>query len=300
MNIKTIAKKWVNIIHSHIADDTYNIGIVSHSDEILKCSSMPPIKWLNHPYTDRWFADPFIVSEDENTFTIFVETYYFDVRKGALGVIVAEKIGFRLLSYKDILVLPTHLSFPCYYYENGDLYVYPENSKSGSNSLYRYDNQSGGLFKIGVQADYPWTDAAIITDDHKWITTTYSGDCNGNICHVFFYDDKLNKYNYKHDIQFSENIARGAGLPFKTEDGRLIRPAQNCNGGYGRGLVFQEVIIDGDRMTLKEINRLYPNDKKYNIGLHTYNRFGNVAIVDGYYGPSKWGKWFWDKLRKLM
>ena len=85
-----------------------------------------------------------------------------------------------------------------------------------------------------------------------------------------------------------------------TADGRLIRPAQNCNNGYGLGLVFQEVTIEDDKLILKEINRLYPNDKKYDIGLHTYNRFGNVAIVDGYHNPSKFGVWCWNQIKRFI
>lgn len=300
MNIKKTIRKWINLFHSHFADDVYNIGIVPHSDDILTCTSMPAIKWLSHTFNDRWFADPFIVAEDTDTYTIFVETYYYDVRKGAIGVIVADKKDFKLQSYKDILVLSTHLSFPCYYYENGELFVYPENSNSGNNTLYRYDWQKQELIKIAVQCNYPWTDAAIMSDDRKWITTTYRQDCNRNICHVFFYDDFNKRYIHKHDIVLLDNTARGAGLPFMTVDGRLIRPAQNCNNGYGLGLVFQEMTIDDDKLILKEINRLYPNDKKYDTGLHTYNRFGNVAIVDGYQSPSKFGVWCWSHIRKVI
>lgn len=300
MHIKSIIKKRLNLFHSRYADTIYNIGIIPHSDEILSAKEMPTIKWIKHQYDDRWFADPFIVSEDEKTYTIFVETYYYDVRKGSLGMIIADKKDFRLVEYKDILVLSTHLSFPCYYYENDILYVYPENSRSGCNTLFHFDFEKKELVKDRVLCEDPLTDAVVMTSDHKWLTATYSRDCNGANCHVYCYDDISRKYIHKHDIHFSDNTARGAGLPFITKDGRHIRPAQDCNGGYGVGLVFQEIGFDGDKLMLKELNRIKPNDKKYNIGLHTYNRFGSVAIVDGYYGPTKWGKWVFNQIKKMM
>lgn len=298
MSIKDKIKKNINIFHSRYADAVYNIGIIPHSDDILIAREMPPIKWLIHGYNDRWFADPFIVAEDEQTYTIFVETYFYDIRRGTIGLIVADKRNFRLLSYKTILYLSTHLSFPCYFYEDGKLYVYPENSRSGCNTLYRFNPETEYLDKVKVQSDLPLTDAVAITTEHQYLTTTYSQDCNGNQCHVLKYDGT--KYVEVDIIYMSDNSARGAGLPFQTFDGRIIRPAQNCNGGYGVGLVFQEVNLKDGKFYLKEINRLSPNDRKYNIGLHTYNHFGDVAIVDGYYEPNKFVEWAFKKVIKLI
>ena len=74
-----------------------------------------------------------------------------------------------------------------------------------------------------------------------------------------------------------DRTARGAGDVFKMGD-KLIRPAQINNDQYGEGLVFQEVIINNDNLTLKEVNRIKP--PKGAIGLHTFNSYKGIYVVD--------------------
>lgn len=299
MGLRSAIRKELNLFHSKYADTTYNIGIVEHSDRILEADTMPRIKWLKHNFKDRWFADPFIIAEDNKCFKILVESYFYKERVGKIGLIVADKQTFSLLRYKTVLDLPTHLSFPCWYSLQGRIFVYPENSRSGCNTLYVYDDNNETLDFVCVQCNRPLTDAVIVSDDRKTMLSTYSEDCNGNICRIL---SKMgDKYEETATITVSDNSARGAGLTFVTGDGRVIRPAQDCNGGYGVGLVFQEISFDTEgKPLLKEINRLKPNDPVYNVGLHTYNRFGDVAIVDGYYNPPEWGVRLFKMIQKLM
>lgn len=299
MSLRSTLRKGLNIFHSKYADTIYNIGIVEHSDDILKSEVMPEIKWLKHNFKDRWFADPFIISEDEKYFKILVETYFYRERIGRIGLVVADKSTFSLLRYKTVLELPTHLSFPCWYYSDGRIYVYPENSRSGCNTLYVFDDANETLAPVCVQCKKPLTDAVIVSDDRKTMLSTYSADCNGNVCRIL--SRTGDNYEEIASIVMKDNSARGAGLPFITNDGRSIRPAQDCNGGYGVGLVFQEITFGTDgKLALQEINRLKPNDPVYNVGLHTYNRFGDVAIVDGYYNPPEWGVRLFKIIRKLI
>lgn len=287
MKLVSIIIKIINFIYSYLTDTKYHIGIIPHSDEILKTGNMPKIKWLTHHYKDRWFADPFIIDEDINSYKILVETYFYNTRKGVIGLIIADKESFRLKSYKTILDLKTHLSFPNYYYDgNKNLYVYPENSASGYCKLYKFNYKTEVLELESILCDLPLIDAAFITQDRKLMTATISPNGNGSECHIL--SKNGNKYSDAGIIYTAKNTARGAGNPFLTGSGKLIRPAQNCNKRYGAGLVFQEIQFNNNNIYFKEINRVYPNDKKYNAGLHTYNKFGNIAIVDGYYEPNKY------------
>lgn len=62
----------------------------------------------------------------------------------------------------------------------------------------------------------------------------------------------MESYKLIQNITLFDNTARSAGDIF-VDNGKIVRPAQNCNGGYGVGLVFQEIIKDskGD-FVLKE------------------------------------------------
>ena len=298
MSAKLKLVELFNLMHSRYGDNIYNIGILPFDENILSLNKMPVIKWLKHSFKDRWFADPFIVKEDEKTYTIFVEVYFFKKRKGSIGLIVADKVNFELKKFKVILDLATHLSFPVYYISDGCVYVYPENSQSGNNKLYRFNEDDECLEECQVWCDFPLTDGVILNKgDNKFILSTYLNDSNYNYCHIL----KLEKSKFVEfdNVLVTDNTARSAGDFFTTKSGDLIRPSQDCNGGYGRGLVFQKVDYINDKFILTEINRLFPNDSKYKDGLHTYNKFGYIAVVDGYYKPFKLYAIIFDILLKL-
>ena len=61
------------------------------------------------------------------------------------------------------------------------------------------------------------------------------------------------------------------------------RFAQDCKGGYGRGIVIYRV-IDLTPISYKEeeIHRIYPTDPFYRDGIHTLNINKEVTVVDGY------------------
>ena len=70
---------------------------------------------------------------------------------------------------------------------------------------------------------------------------------------------------------------------FWQHKGRLFRPAQDCNGGYGRGILVYE-ITDLSANGYKEqlIEFFYPSDPYYNAGIHTLNCHQDIGVIDGY------------------
>jgi hypothetical protein len=74
--------------------------------------------------------------------------------------------------------------------------------------------------------------------------------------------------------------ARPAGAIFQQE-GALIRPAQDCRGGYGRGVHLCRI----DRLDPKAyqqtlIDALHPSALWGYSGLHTLNRAGPWEVFD--------------------
>ena len=111
-------KQIFQFIHRH-----WNIAIADIDDELNPYN----IKWMKHEYKDRWFADPFIISETADTFIILAEEYIRDDRKARLAKLVVSKDECKLLNNETVLNLDTHLSFPNFIDVNGEIYVYPEN-----------------------------------------------------------------------------------------------------------------------------------------------------------------------------
>lgn len=76
-------------------------------------------------------------------------------------------------------------------------------------------------------------------------------------------------------------MARGAGELLEHE-GRLLRPAQDCAGAYGRALVFNEITALDEHHYAERLYRRVataPGSKLF--GVHTYNRAGDWEAVDG-------------------
>ena len=53
---------------------TYNVGILKKAVDVVLAEGIKEkdIVWLKHPYKDRFFADPFVIDEDESNLYILV------------------------------------------------------------------------------------------------------------------------------------------------------------------------------------------------------------------------------------
>ena len=285
MRLKQRILKAYNYCYNRFGGDVYNIGIIQYSDDIIYCSKIPHIQWLKHSYKDRWFADPFILEYDDTTITIFVEAYIYSKRKGVIGKIIADRKTFKLLEYTTILELDTHLSFPAIIRKNDGIYVYPENCHSGKSYIYKYDRGKDLLIDPMELSPLSLTDAIItFVDGHEIMLATLSSNPHGKEITVLQRTEK-NIFIPTQTIILDDNTARGAGLSFLVGE-KVIRPSQDCNDGYGRGVVFQEIICDNGVYYVKAINRIMACDDIYKEGFHTFNRHKELAIVDGYYKPS--------------
>lgn len=227
---------------------------------------------------ERWFADPFILDVTDEEIIILAEEYEHKLAKGRLARLIVDKKSYKLKSYKIVLELPTHLSFPIYFRNDGKIYVYPENSESGKCTLYLYDCKSDSFTPVRVLSDEPLTDAVIFDNtEDSYILATKIPNQNSNALQVYKLQEPSGGYGLIQQVIFSDNTARGAGKVF-IDQNRIIRPAQNCNGGYGVGLVFQEIIKDGDGISISELFRKDP-PQGYE-GMHTYNSCKGYAVID--------------------
>lgn len=282
MKLRQTVLRVYNYCYNRFGSDIYNIGIIQYSDDIINRKKFPLIKWLKHPYKDRWFADPFILEYDDKTITIFVEAYMYCQRKGVIGKIVADRKSFKLLTYKTILELDTHLSFPAILRVDNEIFVYPENCHSGRSYIYKFDREKDCLVEPKELSSFPLTDAAIaFVDGQEIMLATSSARPHGNEILVLQRAEGQNFIPFQ-TIKLFDNTARGAGQPFLVR-GKLIRPSQDCNEGYGRGVVFQEISCENGVYVAKEINRFKACDDKYKDGFHTFNKHKELAVVDGYY-----------------
>lgn len=232
---------------------------------------------VKNPYKNEWFADPFILDVTNDTVDVLVEEFDKYIKRGRIAKLSISRTTYKIVSKKIILDLDTHLSFPAIKRVGGDVYIYPENSASGSLHIYRYNQANDELTDCYELVDKPLTDAIICDDDVHYILATELPNPNGSVLKVYSMEDGRSQPICLQEIEFESNIARNGG-DFFDYRGLKVRPAQICNGGYGMGLSLQALEIKDGHLSFQEIKRLFP-PKGY-TGLHTYNRYKGFGIID--------------------
>lgn len=244
-------------------------------------SKFSDCKWHIHkvvnPYIkEKWFADPFILSYDNEKIVVLVEEMDFKINRGRIAKLIIDRNCYTIIDIKILLDLPMHLSFPAIERIGEDVYVYPENSASGHLLKYKYNIETDEMSLEGIMVNEPLTDAIKRRcNGMEYVFSTQMPNPNGNTLYIYKkVNDDFVLFQKK---VFADNTARGAGDWFE-EDDRIIRPAQDCNGYYGIGLAFQEVNFDGDKFNFKEIIRI-KHPKGYD-GMHTFNKYKDLCIID--------------------
>ncbi len=261
----------------------WNIGFVENSEDLLEREKLQ-IHWMKHSYSKGWFADPFILEVTETEIILLVEEYQYLSDLGCISKLVVERNSFKLKSVKRILQIESHLSFPAIFKYENQLYIYPENCQMGKLKLYSYDKITDIVTPLSVWCEEPLTDAALcICSGRPFLFSTKRPKQNGADLDIYAsVGEKPSEWSFYHaqTVHFKDNVARNAGLSFYWKN-ELMRPAQDCNKGYGKGIVIQNIYQDESGFTFKEVKRFFPSSLKWKEGLHTFNVYNEIIVVDG-------------------
>lgn len=254
------------------------LGIGPFCQELIESDLTHQIRWINSNTTDSWYADPFILNEDNDSFEILVEEFPYSTKRGRISWLRVDKKEWMVVQTKVLLDLPTHLSFPCYFKADGNVYVYPENSASGVSKLYLYNPETKELDYKKEWCIEALTDAVLYNiDGAQFLLSTVHPEENGSTLKIFRKNgDEV--FEICQEYTFNENKARNAGMPF-TINGKLIRPAQISNTGYGEGMVLQEVSFIDGRFSFSDIRRMTSPLKDYPLAFHTMNVFEDKWVI---------------------
>ena len=260
----------------------WNIGFF-HSSRFPE--KLPEIKWLKSDYTEGWFADPFLLKENDSEIEVLVEEYNYASCKGRIDLLTVDKSDYKLKDIKVLLETDHHLSFPAIFRAQDKIYIYPENSEEGDLKIYEYNELSKTLENPVTILDDNVVDAIIrhdIDDDNYYIFATKYGTLSNNDELLIYQSRELTgKYTPVKKITLGNYGARGAG-DWIENDGRIIRPSQDGSdlNQYGKGIILTEIKGSGEN-DMKEVGRIYPNSDAYPLGIHTINSLGSLYVVDG-------------------
>jgi hypothetical protein len=242
------------------------------------------ISWLKHPYKDRFFADPFILQSNNETIEVLVEEFFYNSWKGVITLLIIDRKTYTLLERKCILDLPTHLSFPFIFRENGEVYIIPENAQSGKLTLYKYHADGMYLDFVKVILDVPAVDAVILKEDKAYyLFCTVKGSCTNSDLHAYYSDSLLGAFKpFKKNPVKSDLMSSRLAGDFLRYEGDIYRISQQCSPSYGCGLVFSKINeLSPDNFEETAIRVAYPVSP-YSRGLHTYNTYKGVTVIDGF------------------
>ena len=131
------------------------------------------------------------------------------------------------------------------------------------------------------------SDTVILFHAHKcWLFTSIeptTGYRYDNL-HLFFSDSLLGKWQPHplNPVVTDAARARAAGRIFEDR-GVLIRPGQECSGGYGRAILFNQIeALDESRYQERAVWKTMPDWSANCIGTHTYNFNEDFEVLDGY------------------
>ena len=236
---------------------------------------------MNHPYRDRWFADPFILDVTDNEIWVLVEEWYDPIQRGRISKLIIDKQTYKLKDILVLLELDSHLSFPAIRRAQDGIYVYPENSATGKLSEYKYIPKTEKMEFSSIIANDPLTDA-IQTDifGEKLLFSTRLPDANGKDLYIYQYSEKTKTFKEVSQYHYNENLSRSAGDFFKYGE-KIYRPSQVCIKSYGDAVSIQKVEYNNGHFHEKEVRRIYSPHPDLDLGFHTFNTYKGVIVVDG-------------------
>ncbi len=261
---------------------TWDLAIrkTSQSDKDLKELALSDFKIVRNPYKKKWFADPFILNYDGKIAKVLVEEFDSDVNRGRIALLTIDVKNAIILNCKIVLDIDTHLSYPIIYRHKDRIIIAPENADSGHADFYEYNIDDDTISYLQKYSDEPLADATILNlDNNYYCFSTKLPYPNGRVLNISKSGDLLGDYEKIQDYEFQSCIARMGGDFFKDERGNIIRPAQDCNGDYGRKILFQKVNFNDDHFSFSTVGELVPRGYKY-AGLHTFNQSPGLQIID--------------------
>lgn len=254
----------------------------------LYSSGYGSFRKLSSPGEIFW-ADPFIIAEDDSYY-IFVEEFIYKKNRAHISVLKLDKDG-NFLNSRRIIEKPYHMSYPFVFKIDATYYMVPETSKNRTIELYKCIGfPDKWEFERNIMEDISAVDTTLFQYNNKWWLFT-SVDQTDNISgcsaelFLFFTDDILSGKWDSHPLNpvvSDIRTARPAGKIF-IEDGKICRPSQNCAGRYGVGFNINHIT----KLTENEyeefvISEVKPSWDKKLRGTHTLNFDKDFTVIDVY------------------
>ena len=242
------------------------------------------IDWIENPFQDRWFADPFILDVTDEHILILAEEYQILTKKGRIAKLFVNRKSLVIERFEILLETPSHLSFPSILRKDGNIFVYPESASSGRLDLYQYDSDKESLiYKQTICDDSVWD--SVITDIFG-DNLLFTANKNDYFLDIYKWDPEISRYRPFLTQESPKKNSRMAGQ-FFTYDGKIYCPRQDCEHNYGGATDICRVVRDEAGFHFSIVKKLRSPHKTRREALHTFNVYKGVVVIDvkGYDHP---------------
>ncbi len=233
----------------------------------------------------RFYADPFPFEHGGRTF-VFLEDYPHSTRKAVISVSELKR-GGQASRPRPVLEEPWHLSYPQVFRRDGEIWMIPESSAGHRVSLYRaraFPDHWARHADLIVGREL--SDATLFEHDGRlWLfATERDGYGSTSDTLVVFSAESLTgpwKPHPANPVLIDRRRARPGGALLRNGS-RVLLPVQDGTQGYGGGLGFAELLeLSPEVVRLGEPGPIdVAGDWPY-PRIHTYNRLGDLEVVDG-------------------
>ncbi|MEV5572256.1 hypothetical protein AB0L06_19600 [Spirillospora sp. NPDC052269] len=188
-----------------------------------------------HDLDAAFVADPFALRVGDRSH-MFFEIYDRATGLGRIGH--ADSPDHRSWTYNGVVLAEDfHLSYPFVFTHGGRFFLVPETRRTGQVRLYVADPFPTRWRLATVLLHRPLADPTLVHLDGRWWMYA-CGPHNHDHLHLFNADTLFGPWT-EHPaspiVSGDPGRARPAGRPVLW-DHRLVRFAQDCRGGYGRGV----------------------------------------------------------------
>ncbi len=255
---------------------------------IARSSGYKSLAWSNFrpliPPIDRYWADPFVWFHEDKHY-VFIEEVLYSTHRGRIICLTLDN-NLNIRSNQIVLERPYHLSYPFLFEYEGQLYMVPETSKNNGVELYRCTHfPDQWEFVKTLLNNVNALDVTLLKANGKWWLFTYipTAGSKWDTLHLYYADHPLSAQWTAHPrnpIVRDIHSARPAGRIF-SDNGNLIRPAQDCSVRYGHAISFNKIIaLTETEYSETEVQTFKPMPKNSFHATHTYNHMAGVTVID--------------------
>lgn len=233
----------------------------------------------------HFHADPFLLARDGRTF-LFFEDYSYRERRGAIAYREVSAAG-AVSGPETVLRRPHHLSYPFVFALNGSTYLIPETIANRDVELFRAHGfpRDWRLDRV-LMRDIHASDATLFQHEGTlWLFATVAepGTSDWDALHVFFADSLGGEWRPHplNPVVRDVRRARPAGRLF-WDTGRLMRPAQDCSGRYGRAITLNRVdVLTRTGYSEAPVSQITAGWAAGNVATHGLDHTDDIEVIDG-------------------